>query len=190
MELSTLSLLTVDAIPEAADCVFIYAPASDISAAEKEMLADYVAQGGRLLVMAGPAEGDGLKNLYALLSDYGVEAQDGIVVEGDREHYAFQTPYALLPELNNHAVTDSLIDEGYKPILPIARGLIVGETTGGATVTELLTMKKRTATLMGPLPWRCLWSWKAAVGWSGSPPPISWRICTTPIPPEPTRTWP
>ena len=139
MELSTLSLLTVDAIPEAADCVFIYAPASDISAAEKEMLADYVAQGGRLLVMAGPAEGDGLKNLYALLSDYGVEAQDGIVVEGDREHYAFQTPYALLPELNNHAVTDSLIDEGYKPILPIARGLIVGETTGGATVTELLT---------------------------------------------------
>lgn len=139
IELSTLSLLTVDAVPEAADCIFIYAPASDISAAEQEMLADYIAQGGRLMVLAGPAENDELKNLYALLSRYGVEARDGIVVEGDREHYAFQTPYALRPDLNGHAVTDPLIDEGYRPILPISRGLVVENTIGGATVTQLLT---------------------------------------------------
>lgn len=103
------------------------------------MLADYAAQGGRLLVMAGPAEDDGLENLYGLLSAYGVESQDGVVVEGGREHYAFQTPYALLPSLNSHAVTDPLMEEGYKPILPIARGLTVTETLGGVTVTELLT---------------------------------------------------
>lgn len=139
IELSTLSLLTVDAVPEAADCIFIYAPASDISAAEQEMLADYIAQGGRLMVLAGPAENDELKNLYALLSRYGVEARDGIVVERDREHYAFQTPYALRPDLNGHAVTDPLIDEGYRPILPISRGLVVENTIGGATVTQLLT---------------------------------------------------
>ena len=137
IQLSSLSLLTVDAVPEAADCVFIYAPASDISTAEKDMLADYAARGGRLLVMAGPAEGDGLENLYALLSDYGVEAREGIVVEEERERYAFQAPYALLPSLNSHAVTDPLIDEGYRPILPISRGLVV--TGDGAGVTELLT---------------------------------------------------
>ena len=61
------------------------------------MLADYVTEGGKLLVMAGPTEDDGLENLYSLLLDYGVEAQEGIVVETDRMHYAFQRPYILLP---------------------------------------------------------------------------------------------
>ena len=139
MELETLSLLTADEIPESADCVLIYAPASDISAEEKTMLSSYVTQGGKLLVMAGPVEDDELKNLYTLLSDCGVEVRDGIVVEQDRNHYAFQTPYALLPDMNSHAVTDSLIDEGYYPILPICQGLVVTENIGGIAVTELLT---------------------------------------------------
>ncbi len=56
IETRTLSLLTVDAIPEDADCVMIYAPESDISQDEKELLADYAAEGGRLLVIAGPVQ--------------------------------------------------------------------------------------------------------------------------------------
>lgn len=54
MELHDLSLLTVDAIPEDAACLLIYAPTSDISGEERDMLADYVTGGGKLLVMAGP----------------------------------------------------------------------------------------------------------------------------------------
>ena len=50
LETQTLSLLNVDAIPEDADCIFIYAPQSDLSAEEAEMLSDYVAGGGKLLV--------------------------------------------------------------------------------------------------------------------------------------------
>ena len=42
MELQTFSLLNVDSIPEDADCILIYAPSSDISAEEKDLLADYV----------------------------------------------------------------------------------------------------------------------------------------------------
>lgn len=103
-------LLTVDAIPEDADCVMIYAPASDISPEEKDLLADYAAQGGKLFVAAGPVEDGVLENLYALLADYGVETNEGIVVEGDREHYSFQGPAALLPDMGSDAITDSLID--------------------------------------------------------------------------------
>lgn len=139
METNALSLLTVDEVPEEADCVVIYAPERDISEKGAEMLSDYVSGGGRLLVMAGPAEDDALENLYNLLSAYGVQSQDGVVVEGDRERYAFQAPFALLPDLNSHAVTDPLTEEGYQPILPIARGLTVAETLGGVTVSELLT---------------------------------------------------
>ena len=49
METESLSLLTVDAIPEDADCVMIYAPSSDISQEERDLLADY-ALGGRQAV--------------------------------------------------------------------------------------------------------------------------------------------
>ena len=45
MEIVQLSLLTVDAIPEDADGIIIHSPSSDISTEEKDMLADYVAEG-------------------------------------------------------------------------------------------------------------------------------------------------
>ncbi len=139
MELHTFSLLTVDAIPEDADCIMIYGSTSDISTEEKDMLADYVASGGKLLVMAGPVESGSLDNLLSLLSDYGVTATDGIVIEGDREHYAFQLPFALMPDMSSSEITDSLIEEHYYPIMPISQGLTVGDTPSGATVTTLLT---------------------------------------------------
>ena len=139
METNTLSLLTVDTIPEDADCVMIYAPESDISQEEKDLLADYAADGGKLFVVAGPVQDGILKNLYDLLADYGVEANEGIVVEGDREHYSFQGPAVLLPDMSSDTITDSLIDENYYPIMPISLGLTVTENDRGGTVTELLT---------------------------------------------------
>lgn len=139
MEVNSLSLLTVDEIPEEAACIVIYAPSSDISPEEKTMLADYVAGGGKLLVMAGPVEDGVLENLYSLLSDYGVTADEGIVVDGDREHYAFGMPYVLMPDMASSEITDSLIEENYYPIMPISLGLTVGNDTGDGDVTELLT---------------------------------------------------
>ncbi len=139
METKALSLLTVDEVPEDADCVLIYAPSSDISTEEKDMLASYVANGGKLFVMAGPAKDSGLDNLYDILSAYGVSKVDGIVVEGDREHYAFQTPYVLIPELSDNAITSPLKDENYYALLPIAQGLTVYGDSANGTVESLLT---------------------------------------------------
>jgi len=139
METRTVSLLTVDSIPEEADCLLIYAPASDISEEERDMLADYVKDGGKLLVAAGPAKDGILKNLYSLLSDYGLEAREGIVVEADREHYAFRTPYLLLPDMASSEITDSLIEENYFPIMPVSLGLADSGKFTSATVKKLLT---------------------------------------------------
>ena len=138
IETQTLSLLTVDEIPEDADCVMIYGPSSDISETERDMLADYVAQGGRLLVMAGPTENGILENLYSLLSDYGVEANEGFVVEEDRSYYTIY-PYVLLPDLNSDEITDSLIEEHYLSIMPLSIGLTVTGDSAQGTVTELMT---------------------------------------------------
>ena len=138
MECSSFSLLNEDAIPEDADCVLIYGPSSDISTEEAELLSDYVENGGRLMVFAGPTEDGTLTNLYSVLEAYGVTVADGVVVEGDRNHYAFQSPYIMLPDLNSSDITDSLIDENYYVIMPLAGGMTVDSTSNG-TVTELLT---------------------------------------------------
>jgi len=116
----------------------IYAPSSDISDMEKELLESYVNDGGKLLVIAGPTENGILENLYSLLSDYGVEANEGIVIEKEREHYAFQAPYMLLPEMKRNVITNSLIEENYYPIMPISLGLTINEPTENGTVTPLL----------------------------------------------------
>ena len=138
MELNTLSLLNIDAIPEDAACLLIYAPSSDISEEERDMLAEYVT-GGKLMVVSGPTEDGTLENLNSLLETYGVTVADGIVVEQDREHYAFQTPVVLMPDIASSEITDSLVEERYFPIITMAQGLQVGTNTSGATVTELLT---------------------------------------------------
>ena len=137
MEVSSLSLLTVDEIPEDASCLIIYAPQSDISEEELDMLSYYVSDGGKLLVMSGPVQNGSLSNLNSLLESYGVTVTDGIVVESDREHYAFQAPYILLPDMTSHAITDSLIEENYFVLMPISQGLTVEDSSG--TVTSLLT---------------------------------------------------
>lgn len=136
IELDTFSLLTADAIPEDADGILIYGPSSDISAEEKDLLAEYVSGGGKLMVMAGPTEDGTLTNLYDILADYDVETVDGVVVDTDRGHYAFQAPYVLLPDIAGSEITDPLIEENYYAIMPISQGLIVGDSDA---VTPMLT---------------------------------------------------
>ena len=138
IEINTLSLLTVDEIPEEADCVMIYEPSTDISQEEAELLSNYTKNGGRLLVMAGPTEDGVLENLYSLLEEYGVETYEGIVVEGDRERYTAQ-PYILLPEMQSHEITDALIEENYYPNMPISQAMFVTPESDGTSVAELLT---------------------------------------------------
>ena len=123
IETKSLSLLTVDEIPEDAAALMIYAPASDISAEEANMLSEYVKSGGKLLALAGPVADGELTNLYGILSDYGVTVAQGIVSEGDREHYAFQAPYVLLPDLADSDITAPLAEKKYMAIVPIAAGL-------------------------------------------------------------------
>ena len=132
------SLLNVDAIPEECDVLLINAPTSDISDEELTMLRSYVQGGGKLVVLSGPQENADLPNLQALLSDYGVTVSDGVVVDTNRDYYAFTAPYVLMPEIESSDITDPLKDGDYHVIVPIGAGLTVGEDNGGATVTSLL----------------------------------------------------
>ncbi len=138
MEITSFSLLNEDAIPEDADCILIYAPSTDISEEERKLLAEYVDNGGKLMVLAGPSEESDLTNLYAVLGSYGVETTEGIVVEGDRTHYALGAPYVMLPDIGDSSITDPIKEANYYIIVPLAKGLTISSSSKG-TATALLT---------------------------------------------------
>ena len=140
MELESLSLLTLEAVPEDADCVLVYTPQSDISTDEKTKLETYLAGGGKLVLITDPPQNGALTNLEGLMANYGVTACEGIVVEGSQNHYVWGTPYYLLPDMTSHTITSPLISSGYYVLLPIAQGLKVSEDLpDNLSVTELLT---------------------------------------------------
>ena len=86
----------------------------------------------------GPRRGQHPDQPVQLLEKYGITAAEGIVVDQDREHYAFGMPYVPMPDMASSDITDSLLEENYYVLMPISLGLTVGTATGG-TVTELMT---------------------------------------------------
>ncbi len=139
MELETLSLVSADQVPEDADCLMIFSPASDISEEEASILKDYLENGGKLLVMAGPTKNGSLTNLYSVLENYGVSAAEGFVIEGDSTKYAFGYPYILLPEIQSSDITDPLIEDNYYVIFPLAQGLTIDSSSSATALLETST---------------------------------------------------
>ena len=140
IEMEELALLTVEYVPEDADCLLVYGPQSDISADEKTKIEEYLGNGGNMILVTDPPQEAAFANLESLMARYGVTAAEGIVVEGNQNYYAWGTPYYLLPDLNSHTITSALIDGGYYVMLPVAQGLTVsGDVPDTVSVTELLT---------------------------------------------------
>lgn len=139
IETQSFSLLDSKTVPEDASCVLIHSPKSDISPDEKTILEDYVKNGGKLMVIAGPPQNDPLVNLTGLLTDYGMEAINGVVVEEDADYYALSYPYLLMPDMAGDTITAPLLEEKYRAILPISQGFKKTSETTEGTVTEFLT---------------------------------------------------
>lgn len=137
--LSELSLLTQESVPEDADALIIYAPQSDISADEKDMLLTYLQGGGKLLLVTDYTE-TAMPNLAEVMAYYGTSLADGIVMEGDSSHHMRGSSYYLLPDIGSHDITSPLADGGYYVLMPVAQGISVSdELREGLTVTQLLT---------------------------------------------------
>lgn len=137
IETESLSLVSEDGVPEDAAAVMIYSPTSDLSEEEADLLSSYVSDGGKLMVVSGPVEDGTLTNLNSLLEEYDVSVNEGIVIEGNTDSYAFSYPYILLPTIESNTITDSLTEENYYVIFPLAEGLTLNGSDDN--VSALLT---------------------------------------------------
>lgn len=143
LEIQTLNLLTEGEVPEDADCLMINAPSSDISEEEKDALLSYLENGGKAMIFTDYTESE-LENLNAVLENYGVQKVDGIVFEGDSQHYAMQMPYYLVPSVNSTEATSDAASSGYYVLAPYAQGIQQSdETRDTLTIESLLTTSDR-----------------------------------------------
>ena len=139
MEIKTLNLISEGSVPDDAACLLIDSPSSDISEDEKTALLDYLENGGKAMVFSDYTEST-LSNFAAVLENYGVKAADGIVFEGDNQHYGMQMPYYLLPTVNSTDASSETASSGYYIIMPYAQVIQkLDDVRDTVTVEDILT---------------------------------------------------
>lgn len=132
----SLNLLTVDAVPEDCDALFITAPQSDLSVDDLEKLSFYVNNGGSLYLSLDYSTFGELENFNKLLNMYDIDATESLLVETDRSYY-YQSPFYLLPYVESTQVSANVAGNT-SVFLPYAMGLTyTGEDD--SLVTSFLT---------------------------------------------------
>ena len=134
----TISLLSLEAIPEDASALVINAPTSDLSEDEAALLTEYLSGGGNVVLMTGYIAAGEMTNLLKVTSAMGLTAEEGIVIEGDRNMRLARYPHYLLPTIGEHNITSALSGIGYFILAPLAQPIAEVDGTS-AQITWLLT---------------------------------------------------
>ncbi len=124
LALEAFSLLS-GTIPDDADAVAIIGPQVRFTEQETELLRDYLADGGRLLICLDPLfDRDGsmrATQLEALLAGYGIEVRNDLVVDPSQQLPFYDLSSVYLTDFTSHPVTTGL--EGLAVLLPITRSV-------------------------------------------------------------------
>lgn len=107
IETRSLNLLTEEAVPEDTACLLIFSPKTDISADEADKIIKYLENGGKAIILSDYTDTE-MPNFNSVLENYGVQPQNGIVLEGDQDHYISQNQYYLLPNIESNEITSNL----------------------------------------------------------------------------------
>lgn len=139
IDIQSLNLLTMDRVPDDADLLFIFAPAKDISEDEASKIISYLENGGKALIVSNYSSEE-MPNFASVLENYGVKTADGIVLEGDTNHYISQNPSYLLPNIESNDITSSLSSGSRYILMPLAQGIVKSDNyRDSLEITDILT---------------------------------------------------
>ena len=139
MDIKSLNLLTEGSVPDDADCLFIDSPSTDFSSDEKDAIIEYLEDGGKAMIFSDYTTED-MPNFDAILENYGVQRVDGVVFEGDNQHYAMQMPYYLVPTINSTDASSETASAGYYVLAPYAQGIKkLDDIRDTVTIESILT---------------------------------------------------
>lgn len=133
IQLESLSLVSAESIPEDASALLVAGPTVDYTQEDVQVLRSYLEQGGNLMVLTDSSVST--PNLDSLMAEFGMERQQGLVVEGNSSYHARGYNYYLLPKVQSHESTSGL-DDLYV-MLPYAQAIQFSELEN-VTQEELL----------------------------------------------------
>jgi len=133
---SYISLLTLDEIPQDAECLFINKPSEDFNETDMDKIRAYADNGGTVMI-ALMATGEETPNLWAFMKEYGLEVSNYVVAETDKSNY-YQTPFYLLPMISYTSYTTSVYST-YYVFAPYSLAMTISdELPDNVTATALL----------------------------------------------------
>lgn len=123
-DVSPLTLLKETAVPHDASVVVLAGPRRPVTREEKDRLAKYVADGGRLLILLDP---NSHADLDDLLGQWGVEAGRGVLVDLQDRLAQGDLTALMVRTFTEHEITQ---DFTFAVLFPVARHLVFHEDTG------------------------------------------------------------
>ncbi|MBU3191039.1 GldG family protein [Clostridium bowmanii] len=115
----TLNLLINDWKPAAGDMLLVSSPSADITKDELIKLKDFFSKGGHgLFVM--DVQKSKFPNFDELMSTFGIQIHQAIVLEGDSEQF-YKEPMYLIPKMNSHAIIDPMVSAKLPILFPLAQ---------------------------------------------------------------------
>ena len=122
-EVANLSLVTEPEKLQKGDILISLAPEVDLSAEEREVMKEFMLNGGKLFLAFDTVSGYSLPNFESLLKLYDIKIKQGMIIEGDNQHYAMQGPQYTVPIMQDHDIT-KVIKEQNKVMLMPATGAL------------------------------------------------------------------
>lgn len=131
----TLALYSVEEIPSDAQGIIINAPTSDYSKEDADKVIAYLEQGGNAFLIPTWTDAE-MQNFESVLDFYGISLAEGVIVEQDKNFYNIQSPYNLIPKINDDEVTQKIA--GQSVFAPLSRGLLYDDERDDIHYTPLL----------------------------------------------------
>lgn len=147
-----INLLSQDISAVNNDILFVVSPSRDFGKEEVNKIAAFLSEGGRGIFLLDELS-DAMPNLKTLINDYGVDIEKGLVIEGDSAYHAADSPIKLLPNLETHDITNTIIDSN-KALLYIpgtqARVTLLDNPSEGTEVNPLISTTENSWVKMAP----------------------------------------
>ena len=139
MELGSISLLK-DGIPEDCDIIVVNAPTSDLADDELAMLQEYLAGGGQVMtLLSGRYD---LANWNALLAEYGLQMEYGLIMDSQRSYGQMggDGMFIIDPVLSTSSSVTSDISDDSQALLMYPGGMTqIDPARDTITVTPFMT---------------------------------------------------
>ena len=142
IEIKELSIAVNGEIPEDCACLIVNAPEKDISEDEQEIITDYVDDGGHLLYVKN-INSDTNTRMDAVAEYFGITIDGSLVFETDTDYMYLNQGVYLLPIEKSHVITDPLIENNVRCMMPYARRLILADDNELVETTALLTTSSK-----------------------------------------------